>query len=66
MNNTTARRRTTAIIIVPGSTTKEKKWQKFHPTSPRKCSNTRRGEPPAINNQNARFNRNIGAQKSFY
>ena len=24
------------------------------------------GEPPAMNNQNARYNRNIGAQKRFY
>ena len=23
------------------------------------------GEPPAMNNQNARYNRNIGAQKRF-
>ena len=31
-----------------------------------KCSDTRCGEPPAMNNQNARYNINIGAQKRFY
>ena len=31
-----------------------------------KCSNTRCGEPPTINNKNARYNRNYGSQKRFY
>ena len=31
-----------------------------------KCSDTRCGEPPTMNNQNAQYNRNIGAQNIFY
>ena len=31
-----------------------------------KCSDTRCGEPLAIKNENARYNRNIGARKIFY
>ena len=31
-----------------------------------KCSDTKCGEPPAMNNQNTRYNINIGAQKRFY
>ena len=30
-----------------------------------KCSDTRCGESPAINNKNARYNRNYGSQKRF-
>ena len=66
MNNIVARRRTTVRLIAPGSTAGKKNFPKFHPTSPRKCYDTRCEEPPAINNENARYNRNYGAQKRFY
>ena len=66
MNNTAARRRTTVRLTVLGSMANKKKLQKFHPTSPRKCSDTRCGEPPAINNKNAQYNRNYGSHKIFY